>query len=99
MTSPTSPIVDFYPSTFRVDQEGKRNDWEGIVLVRLSLLFPLLYSYPHAPLLKLSLTISSVHCAFHYNSDCRGHCIRALQKRNDCYHAFERQRASQQRRQ
>lgn len=33
MKSPASPIVDFYPTDFRVDQEGKRNDWEGIVIV------------------------------------------------------------------
>ena len=33
MTDSRSPIVDFYPTDFRVDQEGKRNDWEGIVLV------------------------------------------------------------------
>lgn len=34
MKSPTSPIIDFYPTHFRVDQEGKRNEWEGVVLVR-----------------------------------------------------------------
>ncbi|GAB4816899.1 hypothetical protein N2152v2_003945 [Parachlorella kessleri] len=33
MKDPGSPIVDFYPTTFRVDLEGKRADWEGIVLI------------------------------------------------------------------
>ena len=33
MKDSRSPIIDFYPTDFRVDQEGKRNDWEGIVLV------------------------------------------------------------------
>ena len=34
MTDPRSPILDFFPQIFRVDLEGKRNDWEGVVLVR-----------------------------------------------------------------
>ena len=33
MCDAASPIVDFYPGDFRVDLEGKRNDWEGVVLV------------------------------------------------------------------
>ena len=33
MKDSRSPIIGFYPTDFRVDQEGKRNDWEGIVLV------------------------------------------------------------------
>ena len=33
MCDAASPIVDFYPRDFRVDLEGKRNDWEGVVLV------------------------------------------------------------------
>ena len=33
MTSPASPILDFYPGAFSVDMEGKRAEWEGIVLI------------------------------------------------------------------
>jgi 5'-3' exoribonuclease 1 len=34
MTNPASPIIDFYPTTFGVDMEGKRAEWEGVVLIR-----------------------------------------------------------------
>jgi len=33
MTNMASPITDFYPTTFTVDMEGKRAEWEGIVLI------------------------------------------------------------------
>ena len=33
MTNPASPIADFYPTTFAVDMEGKRAEWEGVVLI------------------------------------------------------------------
>lgn len=34
MKNGDSPIRDFYPLDFRVDCEGKRAEWEGVVLVR-----------------------------------------------------------------
>ncbi|KAI3438723.1 hypothetical protein D9Q98_001143 [Chlorella vulgaris] len=33
MQDPSSPIRDFYPTDFRIDMEGKRADWEGVVLI------------------------------------------------------------------
>lgn len=33
MTDPNSPIADFYPTEFEVDLEGKRSDWEGVVMI------------------------------------------------------------------
>lgn len=33
MTDANSPVANFYPTDFRVDMEGKRNEWEGVVLV------------------------------------------------------------------
>lgn len=33
MLDPNSPIADFYPSNFSVDGEGKRAEWEAIVLL------------------------------------------------------------------
>lgn len=33
MTSPTSPLVSYYPKEFEVDMAGKKQDWEGIVLL------------------------------------------------------------------
>lgn len=33
MTNAASPIADFYPTTFAVDMEGKRAEWEGVVLI------------------------------------------------------------------
>ena len=33
MTNPHSPIVDFYLPSFEMDMEGKRAEWEAIVLI------------------------------------------------------------------
>lgn len=33
MDDPNSPIADFYPLDFEVDGEGKRADWEAVVLL------------------------------------------------------------------
>lgn len=33
MHEPSSPIQDFYPSEIAIDLEGKRNDWEGVILI------------------------------------------------------------------
>jgi 5'-3' exonuclease len=33
MLSPTSSILDFYPPTFKIDMNGKKNPWEGIALI------------------------------------------------------------------
>lgn len=33
MTDAESPILDFYPKDFENDLNGKRNDWEAVVLI------------------------------------------------------------------
>jgi 5'-3' exoribonuclease 2 len=33
MIEKDSPISDFYPENFQIDMNGKRNIWEGIVLL------------------------------------------------------------------
>lgn len=33
MRDPTSPIIDFYPEEFHTDLNGKKNDWEAVVLI------------------------------------------------------------------
>ena len=34
MTDPKSPISDFYPLNFALDTEGKRQDWEAVVVLK-----------------------------------------------------------------
>jgi len=33
MTSPNSPIIDFYPSEFELDMNGKKMEWEAVVKI------------------------------------------------------------------
>ncbi|KAJ3400421.1 hypothetical protein HDV05_001094, partial [Chytridiales sp. JEL 0842] len=33
MTDPTSPIIDFYPTSFDLDLNGKKQDWEAVVKI------------------------------------------------------------------
>jgi 5'-3' exoribonuclease 1 len=33
MYSPHSPIKDFYPDTFELDMNGKKQEWEAIVKI------------------------------------------------------------------
>ncbi|XP_051556406.1 5'-3' exoribonuclease 1-like isoform X2 [Myxocyprinus asiaticus] len=33
MTSPSSPIVEYYPQDFRTDLNGKQQEWEAVVLI------------------------------------------------------------------
>jgi len=33
MTDPASPLFPYCPVDFEVDMNGKKNDWEGIVLI------------------------------------------------------------------
>eukprot|EP00177_Eucheuma_denticulatum_P007652 GFKZ01013920.1.p1 GENE.GFKZ01013920.1~~GFKZ01013920.1.p1 ORF type:complete len:747 (-),score=96.43 GFKZ01013920.1:2972-5212(-) len=33
MTDPNSPVADFYPQEFKTDMNGKRNEWEAVVII------------------------------------------------------------------
>ena len=33
MHAPQSPVLDYYPTTFATDLNGKKNDWEALVLI------------------------------------------------------------------
>lgn len=33
MSDPRSPIIDFYPEEVEIDLNGKKNDWEAVVLI------------------------------------------------------------------
>jgi 5'-3' exoribonuclease 1 len=33
MSAPHSPLAPYFPAELKVDFEGKRNDWEGVVLL------------------------------------------------------------------
>lgn len=33
MVDSDSPLIDFYPTEFKTDMNGKRQEWEGVVLI------------------------------------------------------------------
>lgn len=33
MTSDTSPIIEYYPTDFKTDLNGKQQEWEAVVLI------------------------------------------------------------------
>lgn len=45
MMDPQSPIADFYPRQFNVDGEGKRADWEAVVLLPFVDMARLVHAY------------------------------------------------------
>jgi 5'-3' exoribonuclease 1 len=57
MTNSDSPIIDFYPLDFGIDQDGKKNPWEAVVLLSFIDEKKLLEAESlHCPLSKLTKT-------------------------------------------
>jgi len=52
MTDAASPIIDFYPADFELDLNGKKQDWEAIVVI------------PFIDQNRLLDTMKSISCCF-----------------------------------
>ena len=50
MVDPSSPIIDFYPDNFETDLNGKKNDWEAVVLIPFIDQTRLMTAFKGAPL-------------------------------------------------
>lgn len=54
MTEEKSPIIDFYPLSFELDAEGKRQDWEAVVVLQFINVPRLRAAEGRVPLAQLS---------------------------------------------